>query len=402
MKIGKHHLTYCSNIHPGETWPEVFDNLQQYLPELKSKLSPDWSFGVGLRLSNVASRALEDDEMLSAFYHWLKAHGLYVFTLNGFPYSSFHKTVVKDRVYAPDWTQHDRLTYTQRLIHILARLLPSDMEGSISTLPLSYKPWFNNSAARNHVYGESVKNLTVVVADLMEVYKNTGKLIHLGLEPEPDGLLENTSEVIDFFDKWLLPLGAKILADRSGISIEAAQEAFRNHIRVCYDTCHFAIEFEHPANALKQLDEAGIKLSKIQLSSAIKLLLPEQGNQRQDVHRRLLSFTESTYLHQVIAKMPDGSLHRYRDLCQALEEFDTTTAIEWRTHFHVPIFLRDYPLLNSTQDHIIETIDYLKSNNIGAHLEIETYTWEVLPAEMKFDLSSSIEREYRWVVGILN
>ncbi len=402
MKIGKHHLTYCTNIHPGETWPEVFSNLQQYLPQLKSKLSPDRPFGIGLRLADVASRTLENPEALIAFQTWLKAEDLYVFTLNGFPYSSFHHTIVKDRVYAPDWRQPDRLAYSQRLIQILATLLPDGMEGSISTLPLSYKPWFNKSAALQSVYGKSVNQLAIVVADLIQVYETTGKLIHLGLEPEPDGLLENTAEVIDFFNQWLLPLGGQLLADRLGISILSAQAAIRNHIRVCYDTCHFAIEFEHPTIALQQLQEAGIMVSKIQLSSAIKVSLPPIGPQRQQVYDRLIPFTESTYLHQVIAKMPDGSLHRYRDLCQALEAFDHTKAIEWRTHFHVPIFLKDYPLLNSTQDHIVETIGYLQSQDMGTHLEIETYTWDVLPAEMKFDLVSSIEREYEWVKGILD
>jgi hypothetical protein len=402
MKVGKHHLTYCTNIHPGETWPEVFANLQQYLPPLKSKLSPDSRFGVGLRLADVASRSLEKPEMLMAFQDWLTAQDLYVFTLNGFPYSSFHHTVVKDRVYAPDWQQPDRLTYTQRLIKILTKLLPDGMEGSISTLPLSYKPWFEDPAALHHIYYKSVKQLVVVAADLIEVYESTGKLIHLGLEPEPDGLLENTSEVIQFFNQWLLPLGGELLADRLGISVPIAQDALRNHLRVCYDTCHFAIEFEHPTIAFQQLQDEGIKVSKIQLSSAIKLSLPAPGPQRQRVRDRLMAFTESTYLHQVIAKMPDGSLYRYRDLCQALEVFDQTPAIEWRTHFHVPIFLRDYPLLNSTQDHILETIGYLQSQDLGTHLEIETYTWDVLPMEMKFDLVSSIEREYEWVKGVLN
>lgn len=402
MKVGKHHLTYCTNIHPGETWPEVWMNLQRYLPELKSTLSPNHSFGVGLRLADVASRTLEDLDILMAFQDWLIAQDLYVFTLNGFPYSSFHHTIVKDRVYAPDWQQPDRLTYTQRLIQILAELLPDGMEGSISTLPLSYKPWFENSAAFHQVYRKSVHQLTIVVADLIQVYETTGKLIHLGLEPEPDGLLENTAEVIEFFNQWMLPLGGQLLADYLGLSITNAQEAIRNHLRVCYDTCHFAIEFEYPTIALQQLQEAGIKVSKIQLSSAIQLAIPEPGPQRQQVRDRLLPFTESTYLHQVIAQMPDGSLRHYRDLCQALEVFEETDAIEWRTHFHVPIFLRDYPLLHSTQDHILETIAYLKSQDLGMHLEIETYTWDVLPAEMKFDLVSSIEREYQWVRRVLN
>ena len=295
MKIRNHHLTYCTNIHPGETWPEVFANLQKYSPTLKAKLSPDRPFGVGLRLADVASRSLQNPEALSAFQTWLTSEDLYIFTLNGFPYGSFHHEVIKDRVYAPDWSKNDRLTYTQRLIQILAQLLPNDIEGSISTLPLSYKPWFSNTSAIHHIYGESVKNLTIVVADLIQIYQTTGKLIHLGLEPEPDGLIENTSEVIIFFEQWLLPLGRDLLADRLGISIQRAEIAIRQHIRVCYDTCHFAVEFEKPAEALYQLDTAGIGLSKVQLSSAIRVVIPEHRKDRRSVYDRLQPFAESTY-----------------------------------------------------------------------------------------------------------
>lgn len=402
MKIGNHHLTYCTNIHPGETWPEVFANLKKYSPVLKAKLSPDRPFGIGLRLADIASRLLQNPEQLLAFQTWLTSEDLYVFTLNGFPYGSFHHEVIKDRVYAPDWTQNDRLTYTQRLIQILTQLLPSGMEGSISTLPLSYKPWFSNTSAIHHIYGESIKNLTIVVADLIQIYQTTGKLIHLGLEPEPDGLIENTSEVIDFFEQWLLPLGRVLLADRLGISIQCAEIAIRQHIRICYDTCHFAVEFEKPTDALHQLDTAGIGLSKVQLSSAIRVVIPEHQEDRRSVYDRLQPFAESTYLHQVIAQNKDGTLQRYRDLSQALDEFEMSAAMEWRTHFHVPIFLKDYSLLYSTQDHIVETLDYLQLQSIPTHLEIETYTWDVLPPPIKLDLERSIEREYEWVMGVLN
>ena len=392
------HLTYCTNTHPGETWPAVWTNVQRYLPELKQSLSPNQPFGIGLRLADVASLALLKDGQLAAFKAWLRAENLYVFTLNGFPYGSFHHQVVKDRVYAPDWSTVERLAYTRRLVQILAELLPEGMEGSISTLPLSYKPWFSGPEALERVFRSSTIALISLVIDLVKLQAETGKLIHLGLEPEPDGLLENTQEVIAFFEYWLLLLGSAALGQQLGISNDRAEQHIRNHIRVCYDTCHFAVEYEEPARALSHLQEAGIGISKVQLSSAVRIAIPAALTERQAILQRLHPFAESTYLHQVIARQSDGTLKQYRDLEQALPEFLTTDAAEWRTHFHVPIFLQDYPLLQSTQDHLIATLAYLQAFPICNHLEIETYTWDVLPAAIKFDLTHSIQREYDWVL----
>jgi hypothetical protein len=393
------HLTYCTNAHPGETWPEVWANLQRYLPELKQSLSPKQPFGIGLRLADIASQELLKNNQLSALKAWLRAENLYVFTLNGFPYGNFHHQVVKDQVYAPDWSMVERLEYTRRLVQILAELLPEGMEGSISTLPLSYKPWFfAHPEAMERVFRLSATALIASVTDLVTLQAETGKLIHLGLEPEPDGLLENTQEVIAFFEDWLLPLGSAALVQQLGISSDRAEQHIRHYIRVCYDTCHFAVEYEEPACALHQLREAGIGISKVQLSSAVRIPIPSALTERQLILQRLHPFAESTYLHQVIARQADGTLTQYRDLEQALPEFLTTDAAEWRTHFHVPIFLQDYPLLQSTQDHLIATLAYLQAFPTCSHLEIETYTWDVLPAEIKFDLTDSIQREYDWVL----
>jgi hypothetical protein len=391
------HLTYCTNTHPGETWTEVWTNLQHYLPELKQSLSPDQPFGIGLRLADVASLSLLKDGQMDAFKAWLRAENLYVFTLNGFPYGSFHHQVVKDRVYSPDWSTIERLAYTKRLVQILAELLPEGMEGSISTSPLSYKPWFSGPELER-VFQSSTTALISLVIDLVKLQAETGKLIHLGLEPEPDGLLENTQEVIAFFEHWLLLSGSAALGQQLGISSDRAEQHIRNHIRVCYDTCHFAVEYEEPARALSQLQQAGIGVSKVQLSSAVRIPIPAALAERQAILQRLHPFAESTYLHQVIARQPDGTLKQYRDLEQALPEFLTTDAAEWRTHFHVPIFLQDYPLLQSTQDHLIATLAYLQALPVCSHLEIETYTWDVLPAAIKFDLAHSIRREYDWVL----
>ncbi|HEY9771427.1 MAG TPA: metabolite traffic protein EboE [Coleofasciculaceae cyanobacterium] len=394
------HLTYCTNIHPGESWAEVASNLKQYLPQLKKRLSPDHQFGIGLRLADIAARELLTGDNLIQFQTWLQKQDLYVFTLNGFPYGGFHHQVVKDRVYAPDWSTRERLDYTLRLIEILAALLPPDLDGGISTLPISYKPWWHNYEDRSKILHQASLNLAEAIAQLAKVYQNTGKLIHIDLEPEPDGMLENTAEVIDFFQDWLLPVGREFL-QQQGISQSVAQNWVTQHIRVCYDTCHFAVEYEEPDEIIQRFQDTGIKIGKIQLSSAIKIDIPAEPAQRQAILTQLSPFAESTYLHQVIARNSQGNLHHYADLSSALEHFLTTEAQQWRTHFHVPIFMAKYQLFESTQDHIVKLLQMLPDDSLGHHLEIETYTWEVLPPEIKLDILTSIEREYQWVLSVI-
>ena len=394
------HLTYCTNIHPGETWAEVDTNLKRYLPQLKSRLSPNQPFGVGLRLADIATRELLAGNLVQ-LQNWLQEQDLYVFTLNGFPYGGFHHQVVKDKVYAPDWSSVERLDYTLRLIEILTALLPSDIDGGISTLPISYKPWWHDAEAKKPILHQASLNLARAIARMAEVYRSTGKLIHLDLEPEPDGMLENTLEIIDFFQDWLLPIAGKWLQENQGISQSEAEDWIVQHLRVCYDTCHFAVEYEEPDDIVRRFQQAGIKIGKIQLSSAIKIDVPAQ-NQRQEILNRLSTFAESTYLHQVIARHREGTLQHYADLSTALESFMTTEATEWRTHFHVPIFIPEYQPFASTQDHIVKLLQMLPSDAIGHHLEIETYTWEVLPSEMKLDILTSIEREYQWVLSVID
>ena len=392
------HLTYCTNIHPGETWTEVIDNLKQYIPQLKARLSPDKPFGIGLRLADIAAKELLARNNISKFKTWLQAEDLYVFTLNGFPFGSFHHQVVKDKVYAPDWTKSDRLDYTLRLIDILSVLLPEKIDGGISTLPISYKPWWRDTEEKERVLHEGSLNLAKAIAKLAEIKKNTGKLIHIDLEPEPDGMLENTQEIIDYFQNWLMPVAGEWLQREKGIDSATAETWIKEHIRVCYDTCHFAVEYEQPENIIQSFTEAGIKIGKIQLSSAIKIAIPTEIDKRQAILNKLTPFAESTYLHQVIANHGEGNLKHYDDLGDALQHFLTTEATEWRTHFHVPIFLSNYQLFESTQDHISQLFQMLPNKAIGHHLEIETYTWEVLPPEIKLDISTSIEREYQWIL----
>lgn len=317
--------------------------------------------------------------------------------------------MVKDQVYAPDWTHPERLNYTLRLIHILAALLPDSIEGGISTLPLSYKPWHTQKIVleREKIFKQSSRHLAQAAVEMVHILQTTGKRLHLDLEPEPDGLLENAAEVVAFFEQWLLPVGGAFLVEQ-GFSRQQAEALLKEHIQVCYDTCHFAVEYEEPEGVIAQLQAAGIKIGKLQLSSALRVPIPASPADRQRLYNQLQPFAESTYLHQVIERRSDGTYYHYPDLVEALPHLisgmvsdNNALAQEWRTHFHVPIFLQQYHALKSTQDHIEGALRLLFNGLDCQHLEIETYTWDVLPDKLKQDLLSSIQREYEWVLKTL-
>jgi hypothetical protein len=392
------HLTYCTNIHPGESWEETFKNLQQYVPDIKKQLAIENAFGIGLRLSHKASLELIKEEKLQEFKSWLQRHDSYVFTLNGFPYGGFHRQVVKDQVHHPDWTTSERRDYTFRLFDILDALLPEGMDGGISTSPLSYKFWHNNDQAITEATKKSVIHLSEIAAKLYEVRQKSGKILHLDLEPEPDGLLENTQDVLVFFRDWLLPIGKDILTEQLNLTGEEAEKCLKEHIRVCYDICHFAVVYEKPTDVFAAFRAEGIKVGKIQISAALKLDVPTESQQRRELGALLLPFAESTYLHQVVAWEGEGKLEAYRDLSLALNSLAKTRAKEWRIHFHVPVFLETFSQLASTQSDILEVLNFIQKEKTTNHLEVETYTWEVLPEDIHLDLTHSIIRELQWVI----
>ena len=405
MKVGlerEFHLTYCSNIHPGESWDEVFARLQEHAVPLKKELSPDEPFGLGLRLSNEASVTLLESDHLDRFGQWLTEQDMYVFTLNGFPYGSFHRSIVKDSVYKPDWRTQERVDYTKRLIRILAALLPKGITGGISTSPLSYKPWLTDERAREDAFAESTKHLVDITEYLVDVRSKDGTFIHIDIEPEPDCLIENTAETIAYFTEWLFPRGGEMLADRIGLGDPDAVEYLRDHIRLCYDTCHFAVEYERANEAMQAVQQAGIRIGKVQISAAIRVPLPDASEELKAVAARLEPFAESTYLHQVIERNTSQGLVHYPDLPDALPHIQSPHAKEWRIHFHVPIFVDSYNDLFSTQSDIEDTLMELRRDPRCSHLEIETYTWDVLPEGLKQDLTTSIRREYEWVLKTIH
>jgi sugar phosphate isomerase/epimerase len=392
-------LTYCTNIHAADGWDAVFANLERYAPALKARFSPTAPFGVGLRLSAREARELLERDRLEQFRAFLDREGLYVAIINGFPYGPFHGTPVKANVYAPDWRDDARVQYTLDLIAILEKLVPEGVDGGVSTAPLSYKAWVAGES--DAVWQTITRNVVRIAEALVRLRYSSGVLIHLDIEPEPDCSLENTDETIDFFEKWLIPTGAPALARSLATSEEAARDHLREHIRLCFDCCHFAVEYEDPAAALTRFREAGIQIGRIQLSSALQVSFPRDAREAAAAADALRPFADATYLHQVVEPRP-GALAHYPDLDKALaSRMSNGGPDEWRIHFHVPLFAREYESFASTQDYVRKVIDLATAARVTGHLEIETYTWDVLPPGLKVDLLESIAREYDWVLGAI-
>lgn len=399
MQIGPDgffHLTYCTKIHPTHGWEELSASIQGCVPALKARLSPTRPFGLGLRLSDAESRELLTGNHLPRFQDFLQRHDIYVFTLNGFPYGPFRGPSVKAEVFSPDWREEARVAYTERLIGILAALLPHGVEGSISTLPLSYKPWIVPGDGQE--LGIITANLARLVRVLIKVREEQGKFIHLDLEPEADGLLENSAEFADFFRRWLLPHGAPLLAGWTGMSVAEAQDQIREHIQVCLDTCHLAVAYEDQATALDLFEANGIKIGKVQVTSGLKFLIPETREERRALIRTLKTLDSSPYLHQVTAQRNDGTLYQYHDLAEALSQLPAVLDRQWRIHFHMPLYAKGYEGLSSTQEETRQVLLLLKERSFCRHLELETYTWEILPPAMQQNVLDSLEQEYRWTL----
>ncbi|MEV5608626.1 metabolite traffic protein EboE [Streptomyces sp. NPDC052225] len=348
------HLAYCTNVHPAETLDGVLAQLRDHCEPVRKRLGRD-RLGIGLWLAKDAARALGTDPVaLRGLRTELDRRGLEVVTLNGFPYEGFGAEEVKYRVYKPDWADPERLAHTCDLARLLAALLPADVtEGTISTLPLAWRTAYDEQRA------DAARTALVTLAERLDALEElTGRSIRIGLEPEPGCTVETTADAI-------APLTAVARTDRIGL---------------CLDTCHLATSFEDPHTALTGLATAGIPVVKSQLSAALHAEHPRLP----DVREALAAFDEPRFLHQTRTVTTAG-LHGTDDLGDALTGTALPDTGAWRAHFHVPLHAAPAAPLTSTLPVLKDTLTHLVG---GAeprtrHLEVETYTWQALPAELR-------------------
>jgi len=355
-------LSYCTNIHPGESWQEISAAVRKHAPVVKAHQSPNAPFPIGLRLSGRAAGEMSFDDA-DDFHRWCREEGFYVATVNGFPYGTFHHTPVKEAVYLPDWRFAERLDYTKKLADLLAIWLPDGMTGSISTVPVGFR-----SVIGPDDLPVVKRNLQAALDHLDHLAQKTGREILLSMEPEPGCILETTRDVVELFARLDLP---------------PQQQA---RLAVCYDCCHQALQFENPAASLDLLARHGIRIGHVQVSSALRLENPDIGV--------LGRFQESVYLHQSVGRKTDGTLLRYDDLDQAISAAPENIE-EWRVHFHVPVFIDRTSECGSTRFFLQEILPLFPAQLV---LEVETYTWTILPPDLQCGaVTDCIVRELDWV-----
>jgi sugar phosphate isomerase/epimerase len=397
MKLpdGAGHLTYSMLVHPGDSWEEVWSSLQTYVPKVKARVSPEEPFGVCLRLSAAAATTLAADAQARAqLREFLDAGDLYVYTVNAFPYGPFKGQRVKEQVYEPDWRSVERVRYTLDVATILAEIAPERVDPSIQTAPLGFKP----NVTGPDVIAAYTRNVLGVAAELVALERRTGRTVTLAIEPEPYCFLETTDETVAYFGEHLYSgEGARTLGKLAGIPISEAHVALRRHLGIVFDTCHLALEYEDMGESLGKLVDAGIPIFKLQEAAALKV--PDVTPEAVEL---LTRFADTVYLTQTLERR-DGVITRYLNLEDALASLAADPGPrEWRVHFHVPVFLEDLGPFTTTRDAIVDALAVHRREALSAQLEIETYTWDVLPEEFKSgDIVDYVCRELEWVRSVL-
>ena len=392
---GLGHLTYSTLVHPGDNWEQMWASLNTYVPKVKARFAGNKAFGVSLRLSAesaatlVASQAERDK--LKKF---LTDNDMYLYTVNAFPYGAFKGATVKEQVYEPDWRSEERTRYTMNVADVLADVCTPDISPSIQSAPLGFKPRVTGDA----VVASYTDHVMRVAAHLVELEQRTGRVVTLALEPEPYCFLETTDEAVDYFTHHLYSgAAAEKLAKLAHIPISEAHVALRRHLGVVFDICHQAVEYENIAENLQKLVDAGIPIFKLQEAAALHI--PEVTQSIVDTLKR---YAKTIYLTQTVEKK-NGKLTRFLNLEDAFAAWDKAPGPrEWRTHFHVPVFLDDLGPFRTTRFAIEEALRFHKAKPLSRQLEIETYTWDVLPENLKTgDIVDYVCRELEWVRGQL-
>ena len=392
---GSGHLTYSTLVHPGDTWDEMWASLTTHVPKVKERVAPDEPFGVSLRLSAESAATLVGDRPVrESLKKFLADNDMYLYTANAFPYGPFKGRVVKEQVYEPDWRSEERTEYTIDVADVLADVAPEGIAPSIQSAPLGFKPRVTGP----DVVSRYTRNVLRVVAHLVELEARTGRTVTLALEPEPYCFLETTDETVEYFATHLYAgAGAASLAELAGIPISEAHGALRRHLGVVFDTCHQAVEYEDIPTSLQKLVDAGIPILKLQEAAAVHV--PEVTQEAVDA---LARYAETIYLTQTLERK-DGHLTRFLNLEDAFAAWEADPGPrEWRVHFHVPVFLDDLGAFRSTRFAIEDALAFHQMSPLSAQLEIETYTWDVLPESLKTgDIVDYVCREIEWVRGQL-
>lgn len=384
----KYNLTYCLNAFKAKDLQETICNIKKYIEIIKIKKKNC----IGLCLSNKIAKEILTNNNIDNIKKLIIEKNIYIPIINGFVYKNFHKEQIKENIYYPEWTSNKRLNFTKKLIKILKEISPKNLTSSITTSPISYKPWIKQKN-KTYILYKSIINLQQIIKILIDTKKKTGKTIHIDIEPEPTCLIENSKETIQFFKNWLIPI-CKNNFKKKIFNKNKIENIIKKHIRICYDTCHFSINFENNKTTLNLFEKEKIKIGRIQISSALKIIQSKKKNLK-NFKSEINKLNYSPFLHQTTKKYENKKI-QFKDIKYCLENINKNSKAEWRIHCHIPIYLKKYKIFNTTSHETKSIIKYLSKKKITNHIEIETYTYDaILQSSNK---AKSIKKEYIWVV----
>ncbi len=380
-------LAYAMNVHAGGDAAAFETAIDEVVTPLRARLGVSGPFGLATRFDADGIRALATDTALrDRFGARLSDEALVPFAGNAFVLGRFHGQPLKDAVYTPPWGHPDRTSYTLMYAAVLAAWNAPDAELSLSTAPGTWRGWREPADAVH----ERAAALVTCAAGLQALEARTGVRVRLGLEPEPRCSIETVDELVAFFEG---PLAR---------ALESAPE-LRTWLGVCYDACHQAVMHEEAGEALARIDKAGIEIVRFQASSALEVGAPDAA-----ACEALAAFDEPIYLHQVAAPDAEGRVHVAPDLAGVLGDKSGLWLERrpWRIHYHVPIFrTAAVPPLGTTQAELRAGLAAALEARQVRHVEIETYTFDVLPtAEREAgsggDLVTALAKEYATALEI--
>ncbi len=167
-------------------------------------------------------------------------------------------------------------------------------------MPISYKGWINKKNTV-YIYYKTAKNLTKVTENII---KNKSNII-ISIEPEPTCLIEKSQEFINYFNNWIKPLYKKYSINN--------KKNIKNIIGICYDICHFAVQFEKHEKILNNLEKENIIIGKLQISSALKINDDRTKKENKQIIKNLNVFKYSSFLHQ-INNINKNKIKIYKDI----------------------------------------------------------------------------------------
>ncbi len=381
-------LTYEMNAHRSETIEEFYAALETFVLPVRACVAPDQPFGLAPRWGRQLLGEFRSQEQRERFRAFLREHTLELVTVNGFPLEDFQAKRVKENVYRPAWTRKERASLTNRIAELMVELIPAGGTATLSTLGGTYRSWNHDDLAFRRI----ARNYLLALTYLVQLEREHGVFISLAVEPEPDTTFETANDVVDFTQRFLLPQLDEQFARPLRVSREKAEDLFRRFFTVNLDICHLSVLFRDPVAEWRRLEEAGLRVAKLHVSSAIRARFDKP-----EVFRELMRYDEPQYLHQFAARLHQGSILRGADL-DTLPVVHDRDLEEVRVHFHVPVSKSELGILETTQDDTRAALAYACKRPVVPDFAIETYTWPIL-APRPEEIVEGIAAEFSWVLA---